>query len=274
MSEGRFSRLETGTSREAQKEAPLAEEREAQKEYGAQPLSYDEIMHQADVAFYEGHFPQALRLYSRALQEETRYPEPWIGQLLSLLLQNQTREAAVWSKRAAEAFPTHPTILSVQGLVMAMQGMTKRGLGASDYAMSLEQPSALCWLARGWLLLEADNENWRVCMSKAADLAGPYDWRVRQIAGLVLERHRKFVCAREYYEAATAEQASCAFLWYRLGLVYSRLGMVLKAVEAQKHALEIRPNFAQAERALKKDSGFPVFGMLRRVKNILVPSRH
>jgi tetratricopeptide (TPR) repeat protein len=235
------------------------------------PQTFDEILRNAEDLFYQGEFTKALRLYSRALREESRQPRPWIGQILSLLLGNQTREAAIWAKRAVEAFPSHPAIISLQGLSLAMQGMTQRGLASSDYAMSLQGPDAWCWLARGWLLLEVDNDNWKICFSRAMAIAGEENVRFHLLLGMVLERHRKFVNSMEHYRTAAETMSGNAFLWHRLGLVYRRLGMPGKAVESQRRALEIRPNFQAASKEIRALAGFPLGAYLRRVMRLFRP---
>lgn len=257
---GRFSKLETHPT-QAPPQAETAQEREIQ---GAEPVTFDGIMREADASFHTGDYSRALRLYSQALQEDNTRVEPWQGQVIALLLQSQVREADIWARRAAEAFPKHPAILSLHGLVFAMQGMTKRGLGTCDYAMGLAGPDPVCWVARGWILLEADNDNWRACFAKAGELAGAGNWRMEMLMGLILERYRKWVHAVEHFEATVRNQTSNFFLWHRLGVCQARLGLASKAVESQKHALEINPTYAPAEKELRRHGGFPVGALFAR----------
>jgi tetratricopeptide (TPR) repeat protein len=249
---GRFSKLETNTGPVPPPSA--APEAEAPSS-GTEAHSYDTTVREADRQFQEGAFRKSLRLYSRALQFDHSRLEPWLGQVLALLLLGEVREAAVWSQRALEAFPEHPIVISLRGLCYCMQGMAQRGLGSSDYALNKGASEMLCWLMRGWMLLAADNENWRGCLSKAAGMCPPDGWRHHQLMGLVLESFRKWPQAYEAYRRALEGQTSNAFLWARTALTCERLGLTRQAIEACEHALALQPGHPEAERVLSRLTG-------------------
>ncbi|NQU43339.1 tetratricopeptide repeat protein [bacterium] len=258
----RFSKLETETPEQPRPVEKPVVEREAS---GIEALTPEESVRRGDELFYLGEFPKALRHYSRALQEHSTEVRPWAGQILCLLLQDQVREATAWAKRAVETFPDIPTVVALQGLAFARQGMHKRGLGTSDYAMSLKNADALAWVARGWILLEADNRNWQSCFDKAQEQAHGADWRLEILMGFVLESYRKWVHAVSHYEKAAGHQTSNYYLWHRLGHCYGKLGVRGKAIEAQRHALELKPAYQPAEKELRRYGGLPIGGFFARI---------
>ncbi|MBN1866837.1 tetratricopeptide repeat protein [Candidatus Sumerlaeota bacterium] len=265
---GRFSKLET-------KESPA---RPGEGEGGvlipgAEPISYEDVLRVADERFYSGDFRGALRCYSRCLSLDNNRITPWVGQILALLLQGQVREGRVWSQRAMECFPDNPVMVSLTGLSMAMGGMVKRGLATSDFALSRGAEDRICWIARGWILLEAQNKNWEFCFSKVLESRPSEDWRTHMLIGVILESYKKWPHAVERYQAAVGNQTSNFYLWYRLGVCYGKLGLARKAMEAQEHALAINPDFAPAEQETRKQSGLPIAGMLARVRGLFSARR-
>jgi len=261
---GRFSRLETQHAKAFQAEP--AEIKPGK--YGAEPPTYEGVMREAHDHFYRGEWKRALQLYSRALEHDNTRPEPWVGQVLALLFQSQVREATVWAKRALECFPEHPLALSLHALTFSQQGMASRGLATSDYAMGKGKGGLMCWVARGWILLEADNPNWEFCFAKAKEQAPADDWRSVMLTGMILERYKKWPQAAEAYQAALELQTANFFLWHRMGICYGKLGLARKALEAHKRALDLNPRCAEAEKELRRQSGFPLIGILARLRGV------
>lgn len=257
---GRFSKLETD-SVPAQAQAPTSGTADAGTPAaeglasGTEPHSYDTTIREADRQFLEGAFRKSLRLYSRALQYDHSRLEPWLGQVLALLLLGEVREATVWSQRALEAFPEQPVIISLRGLCYCMQGMTQRGIGSSDYALNKGASEMLCWLLRAWMLLAADNENWRGCLAKAAEMTPRDGWRYHLLMGLVLESFRKWPQALEAYRRALESQTSSPFLWARSAVTCERLGLTRQATEACEHALALHPDYPEALRVMGHVTG-------------------
>jgi len=225
---------------------------------GLEITSTEDVLRSADEAFYTGDWRQALRYYSRALQMETTRIEPWVGQVLALLFLEQTREADIWSRRMIECFPDHPTAISLSGLVRVLQGMTRSGIGSSDFAMSKGQTDALCWIVRGWILLEGENRNWEPCLDKAIEHCPPDGWRLHLLRGLVLERYKKWPHAVKAYQTAVDQKLDNYFLWNRLGVCYHHLGLARKAIEAHQHALSLNPDYPPARKAVNDLSAFPL----------------
>ncbi|HPS00557.1 MAG TPA: tetratricopeptide repeat protein [Candidatus Sumerlaeota bacterium] len=254
-----------GTSRKPSTETrPGIGEAEGTGFAGLEPLSGDAVLRAANDAFYTGDWRQALRHYSRALQMETTGVEPWVGQVLALLFLDQVREADIWSRRMLECFPDHPTAVSLSGLVRSLQGMTRSGIGSSDFAMSKGQADVLCWIVRGWMLLEGGNQNWMHCLDKAVEQCPPDGWRFHLLTGLVLERYKKWPQAVKAYQTAVDQKLDNYYLWSRLGHCYDQLGLARKALEAHQHALSLNPDYPPARKAVDDLSAFPLKTFLRK----------
>ena len=260
---GRFSKLEVREAAQPKKSERVA--KPLRKSSGAAPLSYDSTMRDADERFYQGDWKEAIRLYSRALQLDNSQVAPWVGQVIALLFQGQLREADAWAKRSLECFPDHPAAVSIHGLVFVLQGMTKRGIGSSDYAMGLGADDPVAWIARGWMLLEADNKNWKNCFMKALEICPSDEWKMHTLSGFILEHYKKWPQAVERFRQAADQQTGNFYLWHHLGICYSKLGVARKAIEAQKHVLSIDPDYHPAKREIKRLSGFSLFGIFKRL---------
>ncbi len=245
---GRFSKLETGKPDGAGAPKPASPPSPTGP---LETVSYDYgyYVEQADRLFFTGQYAQALRLYSRALQTDNAQVYPWIGQVFSLLAMDQVKEADLWVTRAIEAFPNDATLLSLRALIFALRGMLNRAIGASDYAMT-RGATAYSWLARGRILLEARNTNAPFCFDKALELAGNDDWKTAMHIGLIYFRHRMYSSALAHFRRACAIEMGNYFLWYHLGRCYHYLAFTEEAVQAFHRALELNPDFHEAERAL------------------------
>ena len=70
--------------------------------------------------------------------------------------------------------------------------------------------------------------------------------------GTVYYRNRKYTSALSYFRRACAAEPDNAHLWYRLGRCYQHLSFVDQAVEAFNRALEIDPDYREAEKGLRE----------------------
>ncbi|MBM3334595.1 hypothetical protein FJY63_08025, partial [Candidatus Sumerlaeota bacterium] len=204
-----------------------------------------------DKFYFTGRWDKALRMYSRALQVDSTQCYPWVGQVLALLAMNQVKEADLWVGRAIEFFPDDASLLSLRALVYAHKGMLNRAIGASDYALT-RGGSPHAWIARGEVLLLAKNKNAPFCFEKALETAGAENWKVPMHIGLIYYRYRTYSSALSYFRRACAIETGNFYLWYHLGLCFDRFAFKNEAIEALNRALEINPDFREAERALAR----------------------
>ena len=100
---GRFSWLEIAPA-EAEQTAPSLPATLASdgSSFAAQALT------EANKLLTEGLYSQALRQYSRAIDEDKDNLEAWLGQTLCQLALDEKEQAAVWAKHMRERFPNEP----------------------------------------------------------------------------------------------------------------------------------------------------------------------
>ncbi len=275
MSEGRFSKLERKDSKEKQAKGfpPPAgtvargEDRPAQTPDTEDPNLYPSFIQQADEAFFTGNFRDALRHYSRALQQENNHVYPWIGQISSLIELKQYKEAELWSNRALEQFPEDSSLLSQRARVLALTGNIKRALGVSDYAMS-KGATEWTWLARGEVLLESKDRSALFCFEKAVEEAGDADWRVPFLAGLAFSRKRQWANAQDFLRRAAEIHPKNYFVWFEMARVLMGMSYIDRAQDALNRVLQLKPDYKPAremEVALYRRPFFKrVFGLFKR----------
>jgi tetratricopeptide (TPR) repeat protein len=234
----------------------------------AEPVDYPTFVQRGDMHFFQGEYEKALRFYSRALQMESTRQYPWIGQIYCLLQLRQLSEADLWIQRALELFPDDPALLSLRAVVLARKGMTKRAIGTSDYAMT-RGSSPFCWLARGEVLLLAENANAPLCFEKAMESIEPDDWFMPFRVGLVYFEQGLWSSALEYFQKTAARHAANFWLWYHLGLCYLRLAFQQEAIDAFRQSIALNPAFPRSHEALRRATRSGplarLFGLFRRL---------
>lgn len=249
---GRFSKLELGSD-----ESPRPNETgpagEALSPLAREDEQYDppSLLRRGLDRLFDGDPREALRLFGKALQGDSTLLEAWIGQIDALLALDQIREADVWTTRALGAFPDDPTLLSLRGVLMARQGMLKRAIGTSDFALSKGQ-SLRSWIARGEILLTADNANAAACLDKAAEQIHAGDWMNLARVGTTWMRHRRWAQAHDVLLRAAAAEPRRAQLWRHLAECQMRLGFTEQAMNSQRRVLELVPGDRRAEAALHR----------------------
>ena len=269
MAQGRFAKLEKSQSAPAAPSSTAAAPkpvRAPQTPYDG-PEAYPTFIEEAEKAFFTGNYRDALRHYSRALQEDNAQVYPWIGQVSALLELKQYREAEIWSTRGLEQFPENASLLSQRARVLAATGNMKRAIGVSDYALSLGG-NEWTWLARGEVLLHARDGNALSCLEKAVELAGPEDWRVPLLCGLCFMRHRQWSNAEAFLQMATVRNPRNAFAWTEYSRALMELNHTDRARDAIDRARQLAPTLKgvmDLEHRLYNRSVFSrVMGMFRR----------
>ncbi len=252
---GRFSKLERETqdalaipkpSTGTEKSAPAA----LDEDYDA---SY--YTRKADDAFFTGDFRQGLQLYSRAIQIDNTRHDAWLGQIYCLVELAQGKDADLWTGRALELFPEDPALLSLRAMMYANRGMVKRALNTSDYAISRKGADAHSYVARGYILLQADNRNSGFCFTKAIELAGENDWQIPARIGFIYFKRRNYSRAMDFFQKACSLNLRNFWLWHHLGLCYRKLGFMEKARECFQNALDANPDFEESRNLLTRVAG-------------------
>src|SRR5512140_1908434 len=81
-----------------------------------QALVKDEAYYRAEakLAFENGDFERALRLYAKVLEFNPNAAEPWTGQVRMLIELGQYQDANQWADKALERFPRDAELLAAK----------------------------------------------------------------------------------------------------------------------------------------------------------------
>jgi tetratricopeptide (TPR) repeat protein len=128
--------------------------------------------------------------------------------------------------------------------------MTRRAVGASDYALS-KGGTREAWLARGEILLSAGNDNAIACFDKALEQSDPNDWKTAMHVGMALFDRKKFGSAYDYLKRAAQNKTTNAYLWHLMGKCAERLRFQEQAIQAYERACHIDPKNQIYKRSLE-----------------------
>jgi tetratricopeptide (TPR) repeat protein len=204
----------------------------------------------ADENRRQGHYDNALRFYSRALESDKSLVKGWLGQVQMLVALDENREAELWSRKALELFRNHGDLLAARAQALVRAGDRSEALKLCDGALKQEGQSAYRWLVRGELLVAGRESLDRHCFDKAA-LIDP-DWLVPvEIAAVYTYYHAPAKALARLRQAAALAPDS-AYVWYRKGCCELELDLDDSARKSLGRCLEIVPNHADAAKALVK----------------------
>jgi tetratricopeptide (TPR) repeat protein len=246
---GRFSKLETGKRKLDPNQDAQSSGIEAGAGYPEQVAESDEKMDRdaagwlrlGDGALFQDERKKALRWYSRAMDMDSTLLEAWIALIRTLLLRNDLTEATAWITRGLTLFPNSPQLLALRAVQYARRGMLRQAINNSDAVLEQNGSEPLAHIARGEVLLLAENKNADYCFEQGVKLTPANDWRTPFVVGLILQERRLWAKAIQFYAMATERHESSAALWYHIGLCRAQLGQTLLARKAFQQAREICP---------------------------------
>ncbi len=100
-----------------------------------------------------GQYENALRYFSRALEDDKSLVTGWLGQVQMLVFLGEFPEAELWSRKALELFPGHGDLLAGRAHALCRQGDTSQALAICDGALRQPGASAYRWLVRGEVMV-------------------------------------------------------------------------------------------------------------------------
>lgn len=195
-----------------------------------------------------GHYESALRLYSRALDDDKSLVNCWLGQVQMLVLLDEAVEAELWSRKALELFPGNGDLMAGRAQAVRRSGDTPQALGLSDGSLKGAGQSAYRWMVRGELMASTKRDTDRHCFDKATQL--DRDWLVPlEIAGIYMELGNPSR-ALERIRVAVEQAPDHCYPWYYQGKVEQALGFDAAAARSWQHCLDISPGHIDAQQGL------------------------
>src|SRR5260221_355056 len=89
---------------------------------GADAVDEGHWLRLADENRRQGHYDNALRYFSRALEVDKALVSAWLGQVQMLIALEEYPEAQLWSRKALELFRNHGDLLAAQAQALARLG--------------------------------------------------------------------------------------------------------------------------------------------------------
>src|SRR5947209_339646 len=129
----RFGNLEFGSAQESSR---------LEESSGKPELHF---LAEAQAAFENGHFEQALRSYAKVLEFNQRSAAAWTGQVRSLIELGEFGEAQVWADKALSSFPDEPELLAAKAVSLARTGDLQGALSFSDAAVESQISTPYIW---------------------------------------------------------------------------------------------------------------------------------
>ena len=205
-------------------------------------------LRKADDQRRRGHYDNALRYYSRALELDKSIVAGWLGQIQMLVLLEEYDEAELWARKSLEIFKGQGDLMAARAQALGRVGDVRQAVELSDASLRQEGQSAFRWAVRGELMIAGRDDLDRHCFDKAVQLNG--DWLVpMEIALVYLARKvpsKALVRARDAVDRSPDQ----FYAWYVQGLAEQALDMAPQAVRSYERCLQLCPNHIEAGRRL------------------------
>ena len=252
---GRFANLEF-TQRETETVA-------AARQHTASDDLTRRYQRQAIDAERWGRHEEALRLYTRALQEDRTLIPAWVGQVRMLVQLDECHEARVWTHKALELFQNQGELLAAEAQAVCRLGDHKAALALSDASIQAEGESPWRWQVRGEVLLARRDRFAGECFDRSIHHATA-DWFDRVIVARIYQYYGQFSNALHYLREALALEPAHACAWLLSGQCQVALGQSAQAQVSYETALGLCPEWQPACQALDGLAGTrPLFTRLR-----------
>lgn len=253
----RFGNLEFGSESEEQ---PLKSASSVKDD------SY--YMAQARLAFENGTFESALRLYSKVLEFNPQNAEAWTCQVRMLIELEEFREARLWADKALERFPHEPELLAAKAVALGRSGDLQGAIAFSDASIEERGDTPYIWLARADVLLARKEQRADYCFEKAMILA-PKDWFIAWLAARIRYYYEQFALAMKLLQQAVEWNASHFLVWLELGQCQQALGLIGAAKDSFGLARQLKPECREVSINLAQlsEAGFSsrIRGWFRRL---------
>ena len=135
----------------------------------------DALLTSANQEYQWGRFEPALRLYTRALQEQRTMIPAWVGQVQMLVQLDECHEAHVWCDKGLELFRNNGELLAAKAQACTRLNDLKSAFACSDASLAAPGSSPWRWIARGEVLLARRHKLVAECFQKAVVEAAT-DW--------------------------------------------------------------------------------------------------
>jgi len=213
----------------------------------SRPLDVDWMV-KAEQQRRTGLYENALKYYSRALEQDRSQVAGWLGQVQMLVLLEEYPEAELWARKALELFPSHGDLMAGRDQALCRMKDQKRAHELSDGALKQGGQSAYRWMVRGEILVVGRQAADQHCFDKAQEVDS--DWLVPLEIALVYlfygNPSRAHLRARRAIELGPDQY----YAWFVQGRCQQELGLKEQAKQSFRHCLELCAGHTEAKRRL------------------------
>lgn len=215
------------------------------------PAAKDEKFYlaEAQAAFEQANFEQALRSYAKVLEHNPQNTAAWAGQVRALIELGEFHEAKLWADKALERFPNDPELLAAKAVALGRSGDLDGAIAFSDASIEERGDTPYVWLARGDVLLARGEKRADYCFDKALALAAA-DWFIAWLGARIRAFYKQFTLALKLAQQALELKSDHAILWLCTGTCQKELGLIGPARRSFQQALQLQPHWREAERAM------------------------
>ncbi len=222
---------------------------ESSETLGSTERTASDLLADADDEYRWGRFETALRLYTRSLHEDRTAIPAWVGQVQMLVRLDECHEARVWSDKALELFRSNGELLAAKAQACTRLSDFKVGLACSDASLQAAGSSPWRWIVRGETLLAKGQKHHEECFERA--LTEPAsDWFDRIVIASIYRFYDRVTNALCYVQQALEVEPGRGYIWYEMGNCQVALGLGTAAQTSYRRCLELRADYAEAERAM------------------------
>lgn len=192
---------------------------------------------------------QALRTYTRCLQEDRTAIVAWVGQVQMLVELREYAEARTWSDKALEVFRNNGELSAAKAQACARMGDFEGAQAASDNSMKAPGCSPWRWSSRAEVLLARSQRHHEECFTRA--LSEPdtelYD---RVTICRIYRYYKRPTNALVFLQPVLEAHPELGYLWLERGYCELDLGMSAAATRCFERSLEVRQDSRAAAQAL------------------------
>lgn len=218
----------------------------------------------ADQQRRAGEYEDALRFYSRALEEDKTLIVGWVGQVQMLVQLGELKEADTWARKALELFPNNPELLAGRAQAQCRQADSAAALATIDGAFKQSGQSAYRWIVRGEVMLEGGLDPARHCFDKAVQADA--DWLVPLEIARIYLFHGHPAPALIRSRQALDKAADQPHAWCIHGTAQMELELRKDAQKSLQRCLQLCPKHGEARQRLIQlaEGGWSLRRMWRR----------
>jgi tetratricopeptide (TPR) repeat protein len=202
-------------------------------------------LRQADADRRQALHENALRYYSRALENDKSLVAGWVGQVQMLNLLGEFPEADLWARKALELFKNQPDLLAGRAQALGRRGNRSEARLICDGAMAQPGQSAYRWMVRGETMVAGRHDTDRYCFDKACQ-ADP-DWLVPFETTAILLYYGQPGKGIVYARKAAELSPETASVWFRRAECEAALDLNDAAIRSLRRCLELSPHHTDAD---------------------------